>query len=527
MRRIGATTTQNCRFEIASTRNMSAKRLLIVMLATLAGAGMLALFGHTAVVKSRALNTVQAAARANNYFHFKDGQEMHVAYRGEQSLISALNSGAAQARSIASIDFDRDGTPDVVAGYSYNGAGMLAIQHGNPDAFAPKDDRVFPRLNQGYNPDSLLSTGEAFEVPESVDFLQVGDFNHDNNPDVLFAAQGGGLFLLAGDGEGGLGAAEPISLSGAVTCMKAGEFRAPDGYTDVAVGVNGPSGPELLIFDGVNGLGSEPMTWSLSAPATALEFGEMDATPFHGLAVATGNQVEVIHGWGRKQNPTLASRVETIDAGGDVRGVASGFFVWTREANAQLAALTDDGTIHILERGHANVQPFTDEEIQERARLRLRQTKSDVDIETVSSWQAAGSEQWTKLQEIPTDNADGLLPNSLQRGHISFMSTDDLLILGGASRQRLDVVRQFDAKAGAQRNIQTIAGDMVTTRLNTGVTTAGVMALPQKLNGERDLLMLQSGSAAPTVVPLVVTATILVDRTDDTAAASACTAAAS
>src|SRR5262245_56173876 len=95
--------------------NMSAKRLLIVMLATLLGAGMLALFGHSAVVKSRALNTVQAATRANNYFRFEDGHEMHVAYRGEQSLISALNSGAALARSIASIDFDRDGTPDVVA----------------------------------------------------------------------------------------------------------------------------------------------------------------------------------------------------------------------------------------------------------------------------------------------------------------------------------------------------------------------------------------------------------------------------
>jgi len=92
--------------------------------------------------------TVQAEGRGNPYFHFRDGQEMHLSYRGEQTLTAALSSGQAQPRSLAAIDLDRDGTPDVVAGYAYNGAGLVTIQRGNPDAFAPKDQSVFARLQQ-------------------------------------------------------------------------------------------------------------------------------------------------------------------------------------------------------------------------------------------------------------------------------------------------------------------------------------------------------------------------------------------
>jgi len=178
------------------------------------------------------------------------------------------------------------------------------------------------------------------------------------------------MFLLAGDGRGGLGAPQQIALAGSVTALTAGEFRAPDGWTDVAVGVNGADGPQLLIFDGVEALAGEPMRLKLSAPATAVEFGEMDSSPFMGVAVATGNQIEIIHGWGRKQSPDLESRVETIDAGANVRGLAIGFFIWNREVSKQLAALGEDGTVRVLQRGQANTQPFTEAESTARARLR-------------------------------------------------------------------------------------------------------------------------------------------------------------
>ena len=309
--------------------------------------------------------------------------------------------------------------------------------------------------------------------------------------------------------------------------MTAGEFRAPDGWTDVAVGLNGAEGPQLLIFDGVNGVAGEAMRLSLPAPATAVEFGEMDSSPFMGVAVATGSQIEIVHGWGRKQTAALEARVETVAAGGNVRGLAVGSFIWNREGSSQLAALGEDGTIRIMQRGQADTQPFSDAEITARARLRLQQKKTQIDVESVPGWQADRAESWNTVREVVTGNvigADTTAQNLLLRAHVSFVSTDDLMVLS-ANQQRLDIVRQVDATAGSQANVRTTAGDMVLTTLNTAAAPVTALALPQKLNGERGLLLLQAGSASPTVIPFAPTATIVVDRVDDVIAA-ACTAAA-
>src|SRR6185436_15238560 len=119
-------------------------------------------------------------------------------------------------------------------------------------------------------------TAETYQVPVAADFLQAGDFNNDGRKDVLVAAQGGDLYLLAGDSQGNLSSPSQVALPGVVTALAAGEFRAPDGRTDVAVGVDGPSGPQVLIYDGANGVSAEPMILTLANRATGLVFGEMD-----------------------------------------------------------------------------------------------------------------------------------------------------------------------------------------------------------------------------------------------------------
>ena len=60
--------------------------------------------------------TVQAAGRGQHFLNLQDGREMSVTYRGDQVAVTALQNGAAQARALASADFDGNGTPDVVAG---------------------------------------------------------------------------------------------------------------------------------------------------------------------------------------------------------------------------------------------------------------------------------------------------------------------------------------------------------------------------------------------------------------------------
>src|SRR5215212_4596104 len=194
--------------------------------------------------------TVQAAGRGMPYLNLQDGRNASVEYRGDSALASALQNGAAQPRALASADFKRNGIPAVVAGYAFNGAGIITLQQGNPDAFAPTDNSVFVRMQQGYNPPSLLSVADIYSVPVTPDFLVTGNFTNDSQKDVLFAAKGGALYLMVGNGTGRLGDPQQIDLPGPVTALAAGEFRAADGVTDIAVGVSGPGGESLLVFDG-------------------------------------------------------------------------------------------------------------------------------------------------------------------------------------------------------------------------------------------------------------------------------------
>src|SRR3712207_3667923 len=67
-------------------------------------------------------------------------QQLHPAYDGPRELVGALNGGGARARALARADLDGDGAPDLVTGYAAHGAGIVTVQRGNPDAFAPKRD---------------------------------------------------------------------------------------------------------------------------------------------------------------------------------------------------------------------------------------------------------------------------------------------------------------------------------------------------------------------------------------------------
>ena len=117
---------------------------------------------------------------------------------------AALQNGAAQARALASADFDRNGTPDVVAGYAFNGAGMITLQRGNPDAFAPADDSVLGAYATGIQPRIVAAGRDVYPLPVSPDFLVTGNFTHDSDKDVLFAAKGGALYLMAEMAQAGL-----------------------------------------------------------------------------------------------------------------------------------------------------------------------------------------------------------------------------------------------------------------------------------------------------------------------------------
>ncbi|HEX7770895.1 MAG TPA: hypothetical protein VF435_00660, partial [Pyrinomonadaceae bacterium] len=456
-------------------------------------------------------------------------------YRGDSVLTNALQAGSAQARSLAAADFDLNGTQDLVTGYAFNGAGMITLQRGNPDAFAPTDDSVFVRMQQGYNPSSLLPEADVYALPVSPDFLVTGNFSHDSIKDVLFAARGGALYLMAGDGSGRLGGPQQIDLPGPVTALAAGEFRAADGFTDVAVSVTGPGGESLLIFDGAEGFSNALAQYPLSAPPSAIELGGLDDDPFLDVAVAAGNEVVVVHGWGRKEQVSAASREERIPVASGLRGLALGEFTWDRHGRTEIAALSADGNVHIVKNAKLDSRPFSEAEATQRTRGNVKaQERISLDVESVKSWQPGQASGWTKSRSFSAE-VSSASAKPLLRANLAGRETDDLMLMG-ASQPGLEIITtntSTDVLSGKTRgglSATSVSTENNITRTTLDVESApvAVLALPKKINGTTDVVVLES--TGPSIVPNAPNTTITVDRTDDPnggslAAASACTAA--
>src|SRR5678815_1062246 len=146
-----------------------------------------------------------------------------VAQRKQHVATNAKN--VTKALSVVSGDLDNDAVPDLITGFGASrGPGSITVQRGNPDAYAPKDEALLQRIQQGYDPPSFLVDTQTYNLPERVDFLSVADLNDDGNPDVLAGAAGGGLYVLMGSRTGELSAPESVNLVNGVTGLATGEF---------------------------------------------------------------------------------------------------------------------------------------------------------------------------------------------------------------------------------------------------------------------------------------------------------------
>ncbi len=529
--------TENVLSHIVSALSRPAFRRVTCVVVTLVS-GFVFLSGNFATrrAESRNVVTVRAAGRGKPFFNFEDGRQMPVTFRGESNTARALQSGKGTPRSLASADLDGNGTPDLIVGYANGGTGTITIQHGNPDAFAPTDESVFARIQQGYDPQSLLPDAEVYPVPGPADFVVVGNFSHSSIKDILFATKGGGLYLMAGDGKGGFGPPEQISLPGSVTALAAGEFRAADGFADVAVGVSEPGGDAVLVFDGAQGLSNPLVEYPLAGPATGIEFGGLDDDPFQDIAVAAGNEIDIVHGWGRKESVATNGRVERINLQSNVRGLALGEFTWDRDGRSEVAALTADGAVQIIQQKKLDTRPFTEQEKATRTRgnMKLGATKRDLDIESVPSWRPGKSADWTPSSRFAV-SVNSAAAKPILKTNLSYREMDDVMVMGGTS-STVELLRPIGPNDPVPDKASVIAGapnadDVTAVSLDVTSEPIAAITLPKKINGVQDVVMLGTGEVSETIVPNAPNTTITVDRTDDPSgagltAASACTAAA-
>ena len=373
---------------------------------------------------------------------------------------------------------------------------------------------------QGYNPDALLPTVETIQVPVPADFLEVGDFNVDGLKDFLVGGRLGGLFLIAGDGNSGWLPAQLIELPGNLTALAAGEFRAADGKRDVALGISGPGGSQLFIYDGAKGGVTEsPMQFQLASEASVIRFGGIDGDAFIDAVVGTDGDLTIIHGWGRQQTPALDSRIEHISAAANIRGLSLGHYVWDREGRLEIATLSGDGTLQLIEREGLDTRKFTESELLTRNRGNFRpqvtQAARQVDLEALPSWNQASKVGWTTARSIHTNAITRANPNSLlTKTNMASRETDELVIAGS----EMTIVRQIDPQSDAETRSDSptasVSGDLALMSFESTSAPVAVLQLPNKINGERTMVVMQEGATSVSLLPLAP-ATISVDRFDD------------
>src|SRR5262249_5855022 len=220
--------------------------------------------------------SIQASGRGNPWINLSDGRELLTGYSGITETSRLVENNQAAPLALAAADLDEDGVPDLICSYSKPGGGVITVSRGNVDSLYPNSAEARKRKAEGAFTDSpFLSPATVFDLPIEPELVEAGDFNADGHSDIAIAKLGGeAIYLLPGDGHGGLGAPQQIALPGKISAMAGGEINRADGLRDLVVGIVGPGGPELMVFEGPAGaLESKPEVFDLPDQARAVALG--------------------------------------------------------------------------------------------------------------------------------------------------------------------------------------------------------------------------------------------------------------
>ena len=394
----------------------SAHRVVAILQALLVTAIVIARFGASAssgvagstpasqVDQSQATITVHAAKRGNPRMNLQDGRSVAANYKDATTHAASTSLRGARPLSLALGDLNVDGFPDLVAGYASANGSFVTLRLGNQEAFGPTKPETIEAIKNGQFHDSFLPDVAVLPVPEAPDFLAVGDFDRDGRLDILTATRGNDTMYIALGDEGGFSAPQSLHLPGAVTAMVTG--RTDNALSEVAVGISSYAGSQVLVYAAKQSvLIDTPVTYSLPETATAIALGQLDDSSPMDLAVAAGNEVLILHDAGQPapdQKSAAAfhqSQIEHIGLASAVIAVAVGDFISDRQSRTELAALGNDGTIHVLTQGQLDTRPLTESEVFElRQKLAEMRERKDFGSLAPRPWRQGQAQSQSQSQ---------------------------------------------------------------------------------------------------------------------------------
>ena len=139
-----------------------------------------------------------------------DGSALDIAgtrWGSAHELGSASKSqSGARALSLASADVDADGAPELFSGYALDGGGLISVNRGNREAWAPSTAQSLALLKSGQFPSGFQRDASAVKVPAAPELMVTGDFDHDGHADLVVAQRGDSAVYLMRGTDAGLAA---------------------------------------------------------------------------------------------------------------------------------------------------------------------------------------------------------------------------------------------------------------------------------------------------------------------------------
>ncbi|HWY76631.1 MAG TPA: right-handed parallel beta-helix repeat-containing protein, partial [Verrucomicrobiae bacterium] len=450
-----------------------------------------------------------------NKLYLQGERSLSVSYLGEPTAVQALSAGQLKPLALATGDLDGDGIEDLVAGYASANGGVLVIHRGNLDAFAPQSEGSWQAIGEGRFPSPFLPEASAIALPEAPDFLATGNFTGAGRLDVVVGARGSHtLYILAGDGNGGLLRPQAIALSGALTALGATHFDSSTTYSHVVAAITAQTGSQLIIFEGTVGGINAVANAALKSPATSLAFGKLSGDAFDDAAVVAGGGLFVVHGRdvraARVGEGPANLQVEPISLPFSASNVTVGSFIQDRASRLQMGVLGTDGSVHIVTRARLDTRPWSLAELQTRRRARMNRQPDPlaIPVDPAEGWQVA--ESFPAVVSVANPNA----PPILLRTRISSRGSDDVMILDSNLAQ-MHVIGHESMLASATA-IGSLPPSFHST-LTMGASGGTAAGIPMRVNidGRPGVVVLKQGESAPQVMMPLPDPTFFPNRFDD------------
>src|SRR5215831_4484866 len=131
--------------------------------------------GKTIRPQSPAPARISSSSRP--WINLEDGREVGAQFSGLPEAEPALRQNQAKPLALVSGDFDGDGVPDLVTGYSSPTGDVVTIMRGNIDAIYPNSPEAKQRRSDGtFVNAAFLPSVRVFNAPIRPDFVAAGDF---------------------------------------------------------------------------------------------------------------------------------------------------------------------------------------------------------------------------------------------------------------------------------------------------------------------------------------------------------------